>query len=70
MWIAAVLLGRNRYPFLEMPKRREGLAAILDLLNPANRFDIQSWDDPGPGVAEIPKIFRTFAGKLQSARST
>ena len=65
-WIASVLLGRNRYPFLAMPTRREGLAAMLDLLNPANKFDIQSLDDPGPGMAEIPKIFRTFAGKLHN----
>jgi predicted ATP-grasp superfamily ATP-dependent carboligase/thymidylate kinase len=69
-WIASVLLGRNRYPFLQIPTRRDGLAAILDLLNPANKFDIQSWDDPGPGMAEIPKIVRTFAGKLRNGHAT
>jgi hypothetical protein len=69
-WIASVLAGRNRYPCLEMPTRRDGLAAIVDLMNPANRFDIQSWDDPGPGLAEIPKIVRTFAGKLRNGHAT
>jgi hypothetical protein len=66
MWIAAVLLGRRRYPFLAMPSRREGMTALAGLLNPATRFDIQSWDDPRPGLAEIPQIVRKFFAKLRT----
>jgi hypothetical protein len=66
MWIASVLLGRRRYPFLSMPSRREGMAALAGFLNPTTRFDIQSWDDPRPGLAEIPQIVRKFLRKLRS----
>jgi predicted ATP-grasp superfamily ATP-dependent carboligase len=64
MWIVAVLAGKRRYPFLPMPPRRQGLAALVELLNPAYKFDILSWDDPRPGMAEIPKIVRKLGSKL------
>jgi len=67
MWIASTLLGKRRYPFLAMPSRRQGVAALLGLLNPAYKFDILSLEDLRPGLAEIPKIVRKFSSKLQGA---
>jgi hypothetical protein len=67
VWIASVLRGKRRYPFLAMPRRREGLAALLGLLNPAYKFDILSLEDPRPGLAEIVKIVGKFGGKLKEA---
>jgi predicted ATP-grasp superfamily ATP-dependent carboligase len=67
VWIASVLRGKRRYPFLAMPPRREGLAALLGLLNPVYKFDILSLEDPRPGLAEIVKIVGKFGGKLKEA---
>ena len=67
MWIASTLLGKRRYPFSAMPSRRQGVAALLGLLNPAYKFDILSLEDLRPGLAEIPKIARKFSNKLREA---
>jgi predicted ATP-grasp superfamily ATP-dependent carboligase len=67
VWIASVLRGKRRYPFLTMPSRREAVAALLGLLNPAYKFDILSLEDPRPGLAEIVKIVGKFGGKLKEA---
>jgi predicted ATP-grasp superfamily ATP-dependent carboligase len=67
VWIASVLRGKKRYPFLAMPSRRQGLAALLGLLNPAYKFDILSLDDPRPGLAEIARIVGKFGDKLKEA---
>ena len=64
LWIAAALRGRRRYPFLEMPRRRDGLAAALRLLRPADGFDILSRHDPRPGLAEVAKIARKLRRKV------
>ncbi len=65
-WIAALLLGA-RVPFLPgpWPARREALAALLGLLDPGARFDVQSLDDPRPGLADVARIARGFAAKLR-----
>jgi predicted ATP-grasp superfamily ATP-dependent carboligase len=67
IWIASVLRGKRRYPFLTMPSRRQGIAALLGLLNPTYKFDILSLEDPRPGLAEIVKIAGKFGGKLKEA---
>lgn len=59
-WIASTLWGRKRYAFLDMPPRREALAAALRLFSAADGFDILCREDPRPGIAEIRKI----AGKV------
>jgi predicted ATP-grasp superfamily ATP-dependent carboligase len=64
VWIATVLSGRRRYPFLEPPGRYKGLLALVELLNPTYRYDIQSLEDPLPGFMEIPKIVGKFGKKL------
>lgn len=67
VWIASVLRGKKRYPFLAMPRRRQALAALLGLLNPAYKFDILSLADPRPGLAEIARIVGKFGSKLKEA---
>jgi hypothetical protein len=65
VWIGTVFSGYRRYPFLPIPARTEALRAVASLVNPANHFDVQSFDDPWPGLAEIPKVFRKFLSKLR-----
>ena len=67
LWIASVLRGKRRHPFLAMPPRREGVAALLGLLNPVYKFDILSLEDPRPGLAEIVKIVGKLGGKIKEA---
>ena len=67
VWIAQVLLGHRRYPFLEMPGRGQAFTALLQLLNPACKFDILSLDDPQPGIADIFNIVGRFAAELRKA---
>ncbi|MHC4082302.1 MAG: carboxylate--amine ligase [Planctomycetota bacterium] len=64
LWILEVLAGRRRYPFLPYPRRRDAVSAALGLFDPKRRFDIQSREDPRPGLAEFPKIARKLARKL------
>lgn len=65
LWIAAVLNGKQRYPFLRMPARHQAVRAFFELFHPAYKFDILSWEDPLPGVAEIFKISRKLYGKVK-----
>ena len=66
IWIAQVLYGKPRYPFLAMPGRHRAAAALLGLLNPASRFDILSLEDPQPGGAELLQIITKFHRKLSA----
>ncbi len=70
-WIASVLLGRHRHRYLPAPRRREAILALLQLLNPVYRCDVQSLFDPGPGLAQlsqmIPKYFRKLSQKRREA---
>jgi predicted ATP-grasp superfamily ATP-dependent carboligase len=65
VWIATVLAGRRRYPFVKLPKRIEGVKTMLGLFNPRNKFDILSSTDLRPGFAEIAQIARSLSGKMQ-----
>ena len=55
-WIASVLGGGARYPFLAAPRRRQALAAAISLFDPRQGFDVLSLEDPRPGLAEILNI--------------
>ncbi|MGI8606007.1 MAG: ATP-grasp domain-containing protein [Gaiellaceae bacterium] len=66
-WIGSALRRGRRYPFLEAPGRREALRVALRLLNPADGYDVQSRDDPRPGLAEIAKIVGKISAKLRRA---
>jgi predicted ATP-grasp superfamily ATP-dependent carboligase len=67
-WIGSALRRGRRYPFLEAPGRREALRVALRLANPADGYDVQSRDDPRPGLAEIAKILGKVPAKLRRGR--
>ena len=67
LWIASVLRGKRRYPFLAIPGRDKAIAALVGMLNPANKFDILSLKDPRPGLAELRKIARKLNTKMTEA---
>ncbi|MCA1572326.1 MAG: ATP-grasp domain-containing protein [Chloroflexi bacterium] len=64
VWIASVLSGRRRRPFLPFPGRREAVSAAAGLLARSDHFDVLSLEDPGPGLAEIAKIASKMGRKL------
>jgi predicted ATP-grasp superfamily ATP-dependent carboligase len=68
VWIGSVLRGRRRYPFLPMPRRREALRALAQLLDPRVHSDLWSLEDPLPALASIPRIAAKLRGKLAEAR--
>jgi predicted ATP-grasp superfamily ATP-dependent carboligase len=67
IWIASVLRGKRRYPFLSAPRRRAALAAALRLLNPRDGFDVLSREDPSPGLAEAAQVAGALLGKARHA---
>jgi len=68
IWILSVLRGKRRHPFLPIPPRSAALAAALGLLRPGSSFDVQSWTDPRPGLADIARITRKLVGKVSAER--
>jgi predicted ATP-grasp superfamily ATP-dependent carboligase len=69
VWIAQVLFGRRRYPFLPMPGRCHALKAVVQLLNPAYKFDILSLEDPYPGVEDVFKSIGRFVDKIKQEKT-
>lgn len=65
LWIGSVLYGKQRYSFLERPKRSAGFKALLDLFRPSIRLDVQSLDDPKPGLVELVHIAQSLYKKLR-----
>ncbi len=51
-WIISVARQRFPHRFQPLPRRRHALSAALELMRPGNRFDVQSWRDPLPGVVD------------------
>lgn len=68
VWIASVLRGERRYPFLSLPARREALAAAARLADPSDGYDILSRDDPRPGAVEIARIAAKLGRKVAGGR--
>lgn len=56
VWVGAVLAQRRRHPALPLPPRRAAVGALASLLDPRAKFDLWAWDDPLPGLAELPRI--------------
>jgi predicted ATP-grasp superfamily ATP-dependent carboligase len=65
VWIGATLSGQRKYPFLRTPGPARGLVGILELLDPRCRSDLLTMEDPGPGLAEIPRLFGTVWRKMR-----
>lgn len=68
VWIASVLRGERRYPFLNPPRRREALVAAVRLLDSSEGFDILSGEDPRPGLAELVRIAAKIGEKVSHSR--
>jgi predicted ATP-grasp superfamily ATP-dependent carboligase len=68
-WIASLLFG-PRHPFLPWPHRRDAVLALVGLLDPRVGFDIQSVDDPRPGLADLGQIVRSLAAKARRPRKS
>lgn len=67
VWIASVLSGRRRHPFLPSPGRWEAVAALAGLFRRSDEFDVLSLEDPAPGLAEIAKIVSKMGRKMVAA---
>jgi len=65
MWITSVFMQRRKYKFLEIPKRKRAVLAMLGLLNPQRKFDLLTLNDPMPGLAELPRIVKKFRSKME-----
>ena len=68
-WIAQVLLGRARHPYLPYPGRERALAGLWGLLDPAQKSDLAGGVDFAPRVGEAARIVRKLAAKLVGARA-
>jgi predicted ATP-grasp superfamily ATP-dependent carboligase len=64
VWLLSVLRGKRPHPAIRIPSRWQLLPAGLGYLNPLIKTDVQSWDDPLPGLAEMPQIFHKLLRKL------
>jgi predicted ATP-grasp superfamily ATP-dependent carboligase len=64
VWIASVLRRGRRYPFLDAPRRRDGLAAALRIALPGDGYDVLSRDDPAPGIGDAVLAARRLLGKV------
>jgi len=67
-WIASVLIGKARYAFLDVPRRREALAVAARLFDPRDGFDILTLRDPLPGLLEIVALGLSAPGRLARGR--
>jgi hypothetical protein len=67
VWIASVLRRRRRYPFLTVPRRRDGVAAALRLPLRRDGFDVLCADDPAPGIADVARATRNLFRKVGHA---
>lgn len=67
VWISAVLAQKGRYPFLPIPRRRCGMAALLGLFDPRRKTDLGAWDDPMPALLQVPHIVPRLLQKARRA---
>ena len=65
-WIITILAQRHSASPLQLPPRRQALVAMLQLVNPAYRYDILSWKDPRPAFEEILEVATKFYHKLRA----
>jgi|SRR5215211_423122 len=68
VWVASVLRGRRRFPFLPMPLRRAGLRTGVRLFSAADGFDTHEPGDPLPSLAEVVRIGGKLPGKVAGVR--
>ncbi|MCI0585487.1 MAG: ATP-grasp domain-containing protein [Planctomycetes bacterium] len=64
-WIAQVLLGTARHPYLPSPPRRAALPALGALLGRRQSSDIPWREDPRPALAQLLRLPRRLARKAR-----
>lgn len=67
VWFAQVARKRRRYPFLPQPGRRDALRALLGMFSRRQKFDVQSWSDPLPGLLQIGQTLAHLRRKARAA---
>lgn len=67
VWFAQVLRKRRRYPFIPQPGRRDALRALLGMFGRRQKFDVQSWSDPLPGLFQIGHTLTHLSRKARAA---
>ncbi len=68
LWIASVMAQKRRYRFHPMPSRMRALSALLGIFNPQRKHDMLTWDDPVPGLLELPRLVPRLWDKVLQAR--
>lgn len=69
VWIASVLAGERRYPYLPAPARSEALGALARLLLPSSEHDILSVRDPVPGLIDAVNCLEHIVRKAAEHRA-
>ncbi|MCI0712813.1 MAG: ATP-grasp domain-containing protein [Chloroflexi bacterium] len=64
VWLLSVLRGNRRHAYIKTPARSKLIPAIGGYFNPQYKTDVQSWDDPLPGLLELPRIVTRMVSKL------
>jgi predicted ATP-grasp superfamily ATP-dependent carboligase/thymidylate kinase len=67
-WMVKVLAQQRPHKYLKFPSRMQAAAAFFGLFNPFNRFDLLSFDDPMPGLMELPMIVKKFRQKKKAQK--
>jgi predicted ATP-grasp superfamily ATP-dependent carboligase len=68
LWIASVIAQKQRYGFSPLPSRWRAISALLGIFNPRRKHDMLTWDDPAPGLLEIPRLVPRLLAKVVHAR--
>lgn len=67
-WVSQVLAGRGGAAGLARPTRRQALAGLAGLIDPAQHSDLSGGRDFGPRLAEVGRVVRKLARKMTSGR--
>lgn len=68
VWIASVMAGERRYPYLPAPARSEALGALARLLVPSAEHDVLSIRDPLPGLVDTVNCLEHLVRKAVGRR--
>jgi len=63
-WHELVLRREAPGGLVKLPSGRQVLHDLALGLSLRHRFDVQKWNDPWPGLVDLSRIFRSYAGRL------
>jgi predicted ATP-grasp superfamily ATP-dependent carboligase len=67
LWFVQALRKKRRYPFIPQPGRRDALRVLLGMFERRQKFDVQSWSDPWPGLLQIGTTLARLGRKAAAA---